>query len=686
MADKEVNYNINVNTDKATKNVDKLNSSIKDTGEASSNAKNQLNSISGGKLGALTGIVKTVTTSFKSLKIAIISTGIGALALAVLAVVTAFKSSEAGQDKFTKIMARIGVVIGNVMDIISDFGEVIIAAFENPQKAWTSFVDSLKVGYNFIKNQVIDRFSANWTIVSGMFEKGVLKMRIAWNDFTGDTKEADKLRSQVKEINKEILDSVDLINKRNQEVVDLYNKATGAVKDFIKANKDEIAQSDAVSDMRAKADKIERSLLIERAKLEGEISELKLKSKQIDKFSAKERRDALIEAQKLEDGLLQKETVALSLRAEAIKLENTFSKSNKENLDAEAEAIAAVIRQRTARNNARKATTEEINAINNEIKASNQKVVDDEKREAEALIKFKEGLAAKANDERIAKLDKEKSDRLIELELLKTSEEEKAQLKLDIEKSYIDQKNAIIESDKQAKKEKETEEFEEQLEKLSLQAESELLNFETKRLLLAEQRQLLLDDELLTDDQRQKALTINTAKEAKLEEQKRKQREETFNKLISLVNAESNVGRALLIAKSIIQAKELMLDVSKTIAFGKGSVARSQIAISEGVAQTAKIGFPQNVPMLIGYAAQAAGIISSIRSATKSASSISIPNIDVSSAQSTSFTPPSNLSQQSNVATINQQAQQSTIQAFVVSNDITNQQSLDRNIITQASI
>ena len=59
----------------------------------------------------------------------------------------------------------------------------------------------------------------------------------------------------------------------------------------------------------------------------------------------------------------------------------------------------------------------------------------------------------------------------------------------------------------------------------------------------------------------------------------------------------------------------------RTIAFSKLALAKSKLAVSEGTAQTAKIGFPENIPMLIGYAAQAAGIFSAVKSAVSGAKS-----------------------------------------------------------------
>jgi hypothetical protein len=61
------------------------------------------------------------------------------------------------------------------------------------------------------------------------------------------------------------------------------------------------------------------------------------------------------------------------------------------------------------------------------------------------------------------------------------------------------------------------------------------------------------------------------------------------------------------------------MEISRTITFATQAGARAAVATAEGAAQTAKIGFPQNIPMLIGYAAQAVGIIMAIKSAVSAA-------------------------------------------------------------------
>ena len=113
--------------------------------------------------------------------------------------------------------------------------------------------------------------------------------------------------------------------------------------------------------------------------------------------------------------------------------------------------------------------------------------------------------------------------------------------------------------------------------------------------------------------------------------------------------------------------------------------------MAEGSAQTAKIGFPQNIPMLIGYAAQAAGIFSAIRSAVRSSKSgANIPNIATPSTPSGASVPPAfnvvGASGTNQLADAIGGQSQKPVQAYVVGNDVTTSQSMDRAIIDDASL
>lgn len=138
MANK-ITYEVDVKTGKSVRNVEKLNESVKETGKETEKVQadfselgGTLDNVTGGaitKFKGFTGAIKNVSKGFKGLRAAIISTGIGALVIAVTSLTAAFTSSEEGQNKFEKILKQVGVIAGNVTDIFSSFGKMLISVF-----------------------------------------------------------------------------------------------------------------------------------------------------------------------------------------------------------------------------------------------------------------------------------------------------------------------------------------------------------------------------------------------------------------------------------------------------------------------------------------------------------------------------------------------------------------------------
>ncbi len=234
-----------------------------------------------------------------------------------------------------------------------------------------------------------------------------------------------------------------------------FEDAAQSVRDYAGEVSNVAQQAQQVADMRAEADLIERELLVERSKLESNIAELRLKSREEEKYSAQERKKFLQEAQTLQDGLLEREQKYLSLRYEAQKTENTFAKSNKENLDLEAQAQADLNNITTKRYDQQRATQRELNRTNKEIqreqKAAAKERAAREKKEQDAALKKAEEIlkremaaqeqlrllaiqriaddrerdAAELADKFNKKIAKLKQDNVAEIELAKQLEIEK---------------------------------------------------------------------------------------------------------------------------------------------------------------------------------------------------------------------------------------------------------------------
>ena len=424
---------VKIDTGDAVKSVDKLDKSIDNSAKSTSELSSVLDKTTGGAISKFKGLGATlggVAKGFKTLRMAIISTGIGALVIAVTSLVAAFQSSEEGQNKLSKIMTIVGALTGNLVDLFADLGEKIIAAFENPQKALNDLVD-------LIRENLTNRLEG----LLELFPKLASAVKLL---FKGEFSAAGKVAA----------DAAGKVVLGVENVTDKVKQATEAVKEFTKEQIREANQAAKVADMRAKADKIERKLIVDRSKLESEIALLRLKSRQEEEFSAAERRKALLDAQALEETLLAKETEFLELRRDAQVLENTFSRSNKENLDKEAQAIAEVNRQVALRANAARATQRELNRINKEIERDEKAKVKEEedkikaaaeieKKRLEEIDKIRQEFANKQKDAEavteLQKLELERTRALEKLERLKADEEQL----LEVKKYYADQEEKV---------------------------------------------------------------------------------------------------------------------------------------------------------------------------------------------------------------------------------------------------
>jgi hypothetical protein len=287
---------------------------------------------------AIIGAIKSINTFGKAIKAA----GIGLLIAGIAAVAAAFTSSEEGQNKFIKITKQIGVVVGNVTDIMTSFGNAIL---------------------------------------------GVGKYLGA--KFRGDTEGAEKAMNGVKES---------------------FKEATDAVKNFGEETKREIAIVSKLADATARGDKIQRQLIVDRAKADRERADLLEKAVDRENFTTEQRIGFLKEASTLEEEITNKEIALARIRLNVIQEENKLSGSTKEDLELEAQLKAELITLETARLTKQKEVTGQIIALNNEEKA------------------LKKADQDKAAADKQKELDDEAAFTLAQREALAISEEEKTAL------------------------------------------------------------------------------------------------------------------------------------------------------------------------------------------------------------------------------------------------------------------
>jgi len=377
----EVILNVRANTKEAEASLKGVNSEIKNTQQVSGELTGSLNAMTGGaitKFNAFKGTLKGVTGGFKSLRVAIISTGIGALIVAVGSLTAAFTSSEEGQNKFQKILGVIGSITGNLVDLLADLGENIINVFENPKQAIEDFK-------NLIVENITNRFEGMLQLIPQLGK--AIKLL-----FSGEFAEAGKVAANA--YAKVVLGVEDFTDK--------VASATESIKGFAKEIEDDANAAAKIADQRAAIDKRSRQLLVDRAQAERDIAALREKAADKENFTAAERIKFLEEAGQISEDLANKEIAIAQLRFDAKKLENSLSKSTKEDLDEQAQLEADVIAKQTARLKLQKALTAELTTARREDAAEADRLAKEEQAKLDEAAK-----AQKDKDDAIDKIREE---------------------------------------------------------------------------------------------------------------------------------------------------------------------------------------------------------------------------------------------------------------------------------------
>ena len=414
--------NLEVNTKDAQKSlkglekgVDDVNKEVKETSKSTQQMGGTLDKVTGGavsKFNSFKGALTSVTTGFKSLKVAIIATGIGALLIAVTALGQAFTRSEEGQNKFAKILGVIGSVTGNLLDLLADLGESIISVFENPQQAIKDFA-------NLIKDNITTRFEGLINLIPNL-GKAVEQL------FKGNFKEAGKIAA----------DSVGQVVLGVDSITDSIDGAIESVKEFGEEVAADANAAAKIADQRANAEKAARKLIVERAQAEQDIARLREKAVNKEKFTAEERIAFLEEAGKISEDLAAKETAVAKLRLQAKLTENSLTKSNKDDLNEAAQLEASVIQLETQRLNLQKRLSTELLTARREASAQAKKdakeepvVVDEKLKKIQEIQKaYKQKQEDADAETELQKIALEEERKLAELKRLEATEEQKAEV------------------------------------------------------------------------------------------------------------------------------------------------------------------------------------------------------------------------------------------------------------------
>ena len=421
------------------------------------------------------------------------------------------------------------------------------------------------------------------------------------------------------------------LNKALNPAVIITDALIKSTKELTKEILEEGKAAGKIADQRAAADKLDRQLIIDRAEANRKRAELLDKVAQKETFSVAERIQFLKEAAILEDEITAKEIKAAQLRLDAKIKENALGDSTKEDLQEEANLKANLINLETAKLTKAKLVSAQVVSVLREEEA--------EKARIKAEAKAKQDEIDAAEDEKAKEL-KTLKDEIKNAEAV--TEDEKRALELEKVGAHYDK----------------------------LIAEAKRLGLSTVK--LEEAKAKAIDKINKTDSEN----------EIKWEELTQQEKgaiiSKGFNDLSSILGEETAAGKAAAIAAATISTYQSAQKSYDSLAgipiIGPAlGFAAAGAAVVSGFAQVKAIS-KTKVPTLGGKTPPSAG------GSTPSAPTLGTPP---------SIPPAFNVvgaSGTNQLAEAIGGQEQLPVQAYVVSNDISTAQSLDRNIVEGATI
>lgn len=345
---------------------------------------------------------------------------LAAVAGVLLAVSAYFKRTEEGGDKLNKIIFTMEAIFGQLMDVASDVGRVIVAAFENPKKA----IQDLG---NFIKDNLINRIEGFFELIPKFAEAiGLL--------FEGEFTRAGEV-------------ALNAIGKVALGVED----TTGLISDFInetgKLVDEALKQGARLSELDKLIGDQERELTIQRARTALEVARIR---EDALKLEGEERKKRILEAVELEERLSNAEVAAAQTRLQIARTEQEINGVTGVSRQAVADAEAAVINAQTARFQNTLRFQKEIAALDKAELDRKLKLAEEEKRIAQETFDFYQKLAQETFDRESDNLENAQLERLNTLKEgyfndLLAKEEFEAQLSV-LEITALEERKAFLEA------------------------------------------------------------------------------------------------------------------------------------------------------------------------------------------------------------------------------------------------
>lgn len=242
------------------------------------------------------------TKALKILRIALISTGIGALVVGLGALIAAFSGTQRGADAFTKVMRPLRTLFERFVGFLENTAfkafDKLKAAFEDPKQAVIDLADA-------IKDNLIARFKA-----LGVLGSAISKI------FSGEFKQGFK----------ELSDGAIQLGTGIENATD---KMAGLAKETGELVNESLKQGEQLDKLIKRFERLQISTTVPIQKARLEFQKLRAIAQDQTKTD-RERIDSLNEAEKIQRFIIQNEQELINLQIERMVLEQSFNDTSRE--------------------------------------------------------------------------------------------------------------------------------------------------------------------------------------------------------------------------------------------------------------------------------------------------------------------------------------------------------------------
>ena len=309
----------------AAKATEKVNTSMKESKAATALAESGL----GG-----------VINSFKALATNPILLVLTALVGAFIFIKDAIAESEEASNALAQGFAFLEGIIQPLKDGIVGGFMLIVDAVKEPGKAWDAFVTGFEASVNYVNDNILQPYLSTWKIIGLGIYQEILKMRLAWNEFTGDVEESDEIQTQLDGVKEKIDENVKIIKDAAKtiatDVVDATKAVVKAVGDYVEATGKAADASLALKTREQELLKVRRQQEVDNANAIANIEKLK-QLRDDESLSFAERIEANKEIARVETERVRQATNLANAELQLIKDNIAAKGASTELLDAQKE-------------------------------------------------------------------------------------------------------------------------------------------------------------------------------------------------------------------------------------------------------------------------------------------------------------------------------------------------------------